>query len=299
MELLLIILLALAMNAQSVFSRLYHKTIPATVDNAAVLTVFRCLIMAVLFAVTAGFAFTLHRPTMVYAAVYGGLLAVNLTVCTIGLMLGPIGLSTLIVSFSMIVVSLYGIVFLQEPLTWQLAVGIGMIAVSMVLLYEKEPSGTKLSLPWAICVAIAFVANGACTITQKLHQIAFPGQFIHEFMIVGSLVCVAGSLLLAAGYRALAGKKEARAVSERVPLRECFRRGWAGMLGIGISCYLVNFLLMVLNSRSAASFLFTTLSGLSILLSAALSRFVYHEPMSTRQRISFVIGLAAVILMNL
>lgn len=285
---ILTILLAFFMCLQSVFTRMYNQKLDATVENSSVFTLVRVLIIALFFLVLAGFRLDWHGPTMPYALSYGVMLAVNLITCTMAYLTGPFALTSLLISASMVLVTVFGLVFLHEPLSLTMGIGIGLLVISVLLLQEKTPEDCRLTPRWWIYTILAFFCNAGCTLSQKLHQTAFPGQYGNEFMFYGAVLCA----VLCLGYCLLKGVKPKQ-------ITHCLKNGWVSMLGIGVACSLVNLLLMILNARMAASLLFPTLSGLTLLFAPLLGKFLYHEKSTRRQQISYLIGACAVILMNL
>lgn len=65
--------------------------------------------------------------------------------------LGMFSLSTLITSYSLLVPTLYGIVFLNEAIGWTGYVGIVLLVVSIYLLNKKDETIT-FSIGWLVCI---------------------------------------------------------------------------------------------------------------------------------------------------
>lgn len=283
----LIVVLTVVSSAQSVFTRLYNRKLEATVENSSLFTLARVMIIAVFFLIMSGFQLQWHEATFPYALSYGLMLAINLIATTMAFMLGPFALTTLIISSSLALVTIYGIVFLREAVTWKMGIGLALLAGSLLLLHEKQAGGYKLTGRWWAYTIAAFFCNAGCTISQRMHQEAFPGLYQNEFMLWGSILC--GALCLA------------YCVMKRVNLqqtRQAVKMGGWPMLGVGVSCALVNLLLLKLNATVPATILFPTWSGLGLLAAALLGKFAYHEKSSRNQKLSFALGVCAVILLN-
>lgn len=285
---ILTILLAFFMCMQSIFTRMYNQKLEVSVENSSIFTLVRVLIIALFFLVLGGFRMDWHSPTMPYALSYGVMLAVNLISCTMAYLTGPFALTSLLISASMVLVTLYGFVFLHEPISLTMGIGIGLLVISVLLLHEKAPEDCRLTPRWWIYTILAFFCNAGCTLAQKLHQTSFPGQYENEFMFYGAVLCAILCLVYCLFKRV-----------KPLQIKHCLKNGWIPMLGIGVACSLVNLLLMVLNACMPASLLFPTLSGLTLLFAPLLGKFLYHEKSTCRQQISYLIGACSVILMNL
>lgn len=285
---ILTILLAFFMCLQSIFTRMYNQKLEATVENSSVFTLVRVLIIALFFLLLSGFRMGWHGPTMPYALSYGLMLAINLITCTMAYLTGPFALTSLLISASMVLVTVFGLVFLKEPLSLTMGIGIGLLVVSVLLLHEKAPDDCRLTPRWWIYTILAFFCNAGCTLAQKLHQTSFPGRYENEFMFYGAVLCAVLCLVYCLFKRVKPGQ-----------IKQCMEKGWVSMLGIGVACSLVNLLLMILNASMPASLLFPTLSGLTLLFAPLLGKFLYHEKSTRRQKISYLIGACSVILMNL
>ena len=285
---ILTILLAFFMCLQSIFTRMYNQRLEATVENSSVFTLVRVLIIGLFFLILARFRMDWHGPTMPYALSYGVMLAVNLIACTMAYLTGPFALTSLLISASMVLVTIFGLVFLNESLSLTMGIGIGLLVISVLLLHEKAPEDCRLTPRWWIYTILTFFCNAGCTLSQKLHQTSFPGQYENEFMFYGAVLCAVLCLLYC-----LFKKVKPQQITF------CLKNGWLPMLGIGVACSLVNLLLMLLNARMPASLLFPTLSGLTLLFAPLLGKFLYHEKSTRRQQISYLIGACSVILMNL
>ena len=285
---ILTILLTVFMCLQSVFTRMYNDKLEGSIENSSLFTLVRVLIIAVFFLVLCKFRPQWHGPTMPYAFAYGAMLAVNLICSTMAYLTGPFSLTSLLISSSMVLVTLWGVFFLHEAVSLTMAAGIVLFAVSLLLLHEKAPEDCKLTPVWWVYTSLTFFCNAGCTLSQKLHQTRFPGLYSNDFMFYGAVLCA----LLCVIYCLCKRVKP-------VQMKLAWTKGWFPMIGVGVACALVNLLLMVLNAKVAASLLFPTVSGLCLLLAAAFSKFVYHEKATRRQKISYIVGVCSVILMNL
>ncbi len=119
--------------------------------------------------------FRFHAPTAVYGVLYGVFLAISMHTGYKALCLGPMSLTGMIVSFSVILPIAYGIVFAREnPTVFQ---GVGLVFFVLSVVFTSLRAGTspasqetfaKDRKKWLVYVFLTFVANGLCSVVQKI-----------------------------------------------------------------------------------------------------------------------------------
>lgn len=229
-----------------------------------------------------------HLPSFGYGAAF----AIGFTAAIYGSIAaaacGPVSLTALFSSFGLAIPTLYGVIFLHEELAPTGVIGLIALCASLVLVNWNRGNQEKLSSKWLILALIGFAGNGCCSLMQKLHQTAYPGQYAGDLLISGMLLVTIFSLLIYLNAAKKAGAKK------RLPARSI-------ALGTpsGIFNALVNFGMVYLSARLPAALLYPTVSAGSIALSFVVMRFVYREKLSLIKQLGFFLGFAAVILMNL
>ena len=202
---------------------------------------------------------------------------------------GSLAKSCLIISFSLLVPSFYGILFLREPVSLELILGTMLLIASLILInYEKEKTEEKASLKWYIFVFLAFMGNGMCSTVQKAKQQIHGTEGDNLFMIVALAMVAVLMFVLAICSR-----------EERTSVRETVRYGFFWAVLCGVANGLTNYLVILLNLKLPASTLFPVISSGSLTLSFLYSVFVVREKFSIRQYIGFFIGVVSIVLLNL
>ncbi len=198
---------------------------------------------------------------------------------------GSMGLTSLVIAYSLIIPTFYGILFLNEKPSFMLYIGLVLLFVSIFLINfikgEKKPT-----VKWLILVTLTLIGNGVCTTTQKVQQLDQNGAYKNEFMAV-SLFLVALVCLILALYR---HKKDFKPVFTKPAIILPLVCGGANAL--------VNYLIMVL-SRIPASLLFPVISAGGIILTGIVSLVVYKERFTKQQIIGMILGIASVVFLNL
>lgn len=197
---------------------------------------------------------------------------------------GSLSLTSLIISYSLVIPTFYGVAFLNESLGIIKAIGIMLLFASLYFVSDTQKVGV-ITKKWILYIAIAFVGNGMCSAIQKMYQIKSDGDFKTEFMVAALLIVSCAMLI-----NVLCREKS-------LPIPK-FKNGGIIAIGSGVANAAVNMLVMML-AKAPSSIVFPTIQGGSIILTYIISRYVYREELSRNQNIGFCIGVASVILINI
>ena len=181
--------------------------------------------------------------------------------------------------------SIYGLIFLRDPIRPGFFPGLAALLISLLLINMPDKN-SRISLRWLISVALAFLGNGMCSVTQKMQQVAFDGAYKNEFMIVSLAIVMAVMLAVTL-------------IRERKHLKAITRAGWYLPLICGGLNGAVNLWVMILSALMPVSVMFPSISAGSLVLTYIFSRLLYKERLTKLQFIGFVLGLVSVILLNL
>lgn len=198
---------------------------------------------------------------------------------------GALSLTALIISFSLMIPTFYGLIFLNDPVSIGLIPGIALLLISLVLINKKSES-IKITRRWLVYVFLAFVGNGMCSTVQKMQQVAFDGKYKNEFMII-ALASVCFGLFIAS------------LIKEKSYIKRCAKAGWYFAIGCGLTNGAVNLFVMVLSGKMPVSLMFPLISAGGIIITYFVSRFVYKEKLTKTQLIGFVLGVCSVVLLNI
>lgn len=285
MAYLLLAVAAFSSSAQIVFGKIFDRRAVGCRNAVFTYTFFRTGTAAVLLTAVCAWNFSFHAQTVWFALAFAALFTVTILSTLFALRYGPVSLTSLAVSLSLILPSLYGILRLHEPLSAVGIVGLCLFVAAVVLIQFRRGEG-RLTLRWALFVAVAFAANGSSGILQKAHQTAYAGLYAKEFLLLGMLF----AFLFSAVVFALR-----RPDNVRLAVKE------SAVVGppTGLFDVATNALVLALASRLPAAVLFPVLSAGSLVLSALASRLLFREKLSAMQTAGLIAGIAAVILLNL
>lgn len=198
---------------------------------------------------------------------------------------GSLSLTSLVLSYSLMIPTFYGLLFLKDPISTGFILGIVLLVVSLLLI-NKRGDNNQLSLKWMLFVFLSFAGNGLCTVVQKMQQVASKGAFKNEFMIVALFLVTCMMLILVI-------KNERQEVS-------CYaKKGWYFAVLCGLMNGVVNLFVMILSARIPVALMFPLISAGGIIVTYLVSKFFYKERLTGMQLVGFLIGIVSVIFLNL
>ena len=203
------------------------------------------------------------------------------------LALGSVAITSLILSYSLLLPTLYGIVFLGEPLGTLKIVGLLLLMLSLYLANAPQKGvGEKkgVSLRWAVLVTVSSIGNGVISIVQKQQLSAFSGAYKNEFMALALLIGVVCLVPFV--------------IADRKHLRESMRAG--ALLGVasGVTNGAANLLIMLATALMPASVFYPVMAGGRTIFTYFLSITFYKERLSAVQTTGVAVGVAALVLLN-
>lgn len=281
MEIALFALSAISGAAQSAFGKLHaqQKGDP-----------YRFNFLKALFAFVLFFASALltregcHTQTVLYGATYGICLSLSMHFGYCAIAIGPLALSNIVSSFSLLLPFFYGILRFNEKINIYGAIGLLLIFASLICINLKEKrEKQKLSALWWVYIFVVFSANGTFAMIQTGYQHAFGRQYQFTFLSVAMLVCVTvfGILCLI---------KKPKKSDTKTDL-------FAGLSGVTNGLY--QFFTLWLIGLCPASMMFPILSAVTGLAVVGLGTVLFHEKISRRQAASVVLGITAIFLLRM
>ena len=257
-----------------------------------------CCLGALLVFLVINRDFDVTLPLLLYSIGFSVAYAAASVCMVLAIRYGSLAKTSLIISYSLLIPTLYGIIFLDDPIDKVMIIGFALLVVSLFLTNytpksatpeETEGSDTqrkKSSLVlWIIFLVISFVGNGMCSTIQKMEQDAL-GQ-VNLFMAIALAINTVFMFIMAFATE----KKE-------IVQTTCKKTWWiAGICGIFNG--LTNYLVLVLNNHLPPSVLFPVISAGGIVFVFLYSMIVYREKFKPMQIIGFVLGVGSIILLNL
>lgn len=279
---LLVLILGSAM--QNTLRKIYSNKAGDMQGGAHLFNLITAVCTLLVFVALCARTFVWHVPTVIYGAVFGGFFAMAVLFGILAMREGALSLTSLIISYSLIVPAVYGLLFLNEPLKWTIGIGMAFLAVSLFLInYKAEPG--KITKKWIVFVLLTVIGNGGCATMQKLHQVAFPGMYQNEFVLWGMSAAVLTNLLLFI-FTAHEDWKKALRYSL------CFG------VPTGLANAAVNAFVMILATMMSASVLFPLMSGGSMVVTFSVACLLLKEKLTLAQIIGLFMGIASIVFLS-
>ncbi len=270
------------LSVQQILQKYYDTK--ATARNAFFFAGISSLFALVFFCIIAGFKFSFTPEFIPYSIGFATAYALCTVCINTALSKGTLSITNLIYSYSLLIPTFYGIIFLKEKISYLAYIGIALLAISLLLINFKKEQ-TKFSFAWIVFLAVSFVGNGMCAVIQKMQQTAFNGNYKSEFMIVALAICTV--VLIISGMFMRGNKKQM--------LKDC---GIAAP-AVGIANGITNLATMVLFGLIPNAIIFPTISGGSMVVTLIVSIIMFKEKLSKLQILGYSIGIISVVLLNI
>ena len=292
MQYLLLSMVIILNTTQNILAKQYGLV--AKKSNTFFFSAISSFAAMIFFLFGSGLKFEYSMSVLGYSVAFGVCYAAAIGGNFLAIKSGPLALTTLVLSYSLVIPTMYGIVAQNEKLSPLGAVGIVCLCTSLLLINElkrknddadKESVKNGLTLKWLLYVLISFFGNGICATVQKMQPVVFDGRYKNEFMIVGLFVSALVFVLLS--------------LISRENLKErpfpCVGFGALNGAANGFS----NMIVIALVTMIPGTILYPTVSAGAIVLGFILAITIYKERLSQKQLIGYVFGIAAVVLLNL
>lgn len=270
---------------QNIFAKQYSLKCPNASFSFSAMKTFFALLFFLAISKGAQYGMEIVPYSLLFATVY----AVATITSVLAIKTGSLAISALISSYSLVIPTFYGIVFLNEDLGILKGIGIMLLLLSIYLVRERrEPDAQKkkASVKWVIYVSVCFIANGMCSVTQKMQQEKFGGKYDTSFMIIALTIATLALIT-------------ATVILERKYLIDSIKKGALISFASGIANGATNLLVMVVVSVVAASVFFPVISAGGIVLTFIFSLFVYKEKFIPRQIAGVILGIGALVFLNI
>ena len=251
---------------------------------------FICALFALIFFVFAsGFKFNFNKEIIVYSALFGVAYALAILFVIFAYKKGNFFTSGLVMAYSLLLPTLYGIIFLKDKTSIFFYIGLALLCVAVFFIFFKKKEKTeekpKLNFLWVLLIGIAFVGNGFCSIFQTAEQNAFDGMYKTEFMIIALAISSVIFFIFSI-------------IFDRKKIKDGFKSSLLFGSIAGLLNGSLNFFVMYGLNNLDASIVFPLISGGELILTFIIARFVFKEKYTLLQYIGFCICLASVVLLN-
>jgi drug/metabolite transporter (DMT)-like permease len=282
MNILSLLLIILGISVQHIAKKTYSKLSAGVFSFSAI----SALTAATIFIVTANGELNFNTGIIIYSVLFAATFSLG-TVCSfMAIRTGPLSLTSLITQCSLVIPAIYGLIFLNEPIKMTMISGIILLLISIFLLNMKgKDENTNISFKWAVFAFLSFLGNGVCSVVQKVQQIESGGLYKSELMIIA--YAITAVLLICFAW-----------FTEKGYIVQNIKKGFLYSLVCGLANGIVNFFVLMLATRMAASIMFPVVSAGGIVTTSLIAITVYREKLSLNQKFALMLGIAAILVLN-
>ena len=279
------ILIVIASAAQNATTKRFNQNC----SRSSAFNALKSCTALILFASAVAFYFSFHPPTVLFGVLYGASLCISMWTGYKALCLGPMALTSMLVSFSVMIPLIWGITVGNEALKTMQYPAFVLLLLAIILTNANKPNVKKNAQKsygvWLLFVGITFLSNGICSILQKQHQTLYPQAYSGEFMLFAMLLCSVVFAILT--LRKMSLRELKRIMGKRYAVLSGLANGAA------------NFLTLVLAGLENASVLFPIISAGTILGSLLCGRFLFQEKLKANHYAALAAGIVATVLFKL
>lgn len=291
MQVLYIILIIIGLTVQNVAKKAYN--VKPEVKGGFIFNLGSVICALLFFVFASGFRLDFRLEVLPYSIGFAISYCLALVSSFNAIKFGSLSLTSLIGNYSLIIPAFYGILFMGEPTSIYLYFGLAALMISLFLVNykpSKKVSGEtkkKSTDPrWFLFVGLSFAGNGVCSTVQNVQQRIFAGQYKNEMMITALSIVVL--ILVCIVF-----------LTERKTALPSVKSGGILMAVNGVFNGVVNLFVMLCSTIMNASVMFPIVSAGGIICTALVSIFFYKEKLTKVQYVGFVLGIAAIVLLNI
>lgn len=268
----------------------------------AVVSLFSMLFFLFSDIITDKTGLTFFAEMLPYSLIAGVIYCLGSAFAFFALKYGSYALTMLILSYSLVFTTAYGLIFLREQATLFTYAGFVLIALSLFFVRGQKSAegGTEESAEcgannvgsngknmflWLVFVLISLACGGFFGIIQRMQQIRFENAVTNEFMVIALSL----SAVLSFCIGLYIDKKNCKQILKHgIP--------YAGAAGVSNGA--TNMLNMFVYTLMPISITAPTQAGVKIIVSFLLSLVFFKEKFLKRQILGVLLGATAIIFLN-
>ena len=289
------ILAAVLNSVCNVVGECYNRRVKRT--NPFCYTLIVSVMVFLVYWIYGRFSFAFDWLTLGMGAAYGVCYCLYFVFMLRALASGYVSLVSLIIAYSLMIPTLFGLIFYRSYPGAFFYVGLALLMIAVFLIGKKKETKSaeegaakkRSGGKWIAFALAAMLVNGTLSILQTYQQTEKKGFYKSEFMMIAMAVVFVFSCVSV--YIFARRDKETVAVNFR-------KGGWIAAV-YGIANAVLNFLVMVCVGLLPARLIFSTICGISLALTLLLSLLFFKEKLTRRQLAGFLVGLISTIFMNI
>lgn len=274
--------------SSSVFGKIFNKKNDEKRDS----TIFYNFLLMISVFIGWGILYIIDFSFDANVLWYSILFAICYTACNLGIInalkYGPAMLTSLFISLSLILTTLWGFVFWDAKVTLPVIIGLLLVACAIVLcLYTKGKDDKAVSWKWLLYVALAFLGNAGCSIVQRTQQVQHNGQHGNMLMLFAIGFCALAYLII-------------YLKSNREDTPTMLKTSWWIPVCAGICNVILNvFVMLMAVTDLSPSLIYPVIGVGGLAVVTIFSLLVFKEKMRWWQWVGVAVGALAVALLSI
>lgn len=216
--------------------------------------------------------------TVLFGLLFGAVTALSNFYKMVALSNGPMHITLLVTTSSMIIPTMSGIFFGETFSLVKLCIVFSLIV--FIYLSVQKSNDTKINRKWILCSGLAFLFQGTVGILQKIHQSSVHKAEVSGFLFISFICAMAFCVLRNKGF------------DPKVTLGK-------NTVLIGLICggctFAMNYINLKLSGMLPSQLFFPLINGSTIILSSIMSVLIFKERLSKRQTIGLIGGIISLI----
>lgn len=291
MEYLLVVFAILMSSTTSIFGGFYNRACAGKASSSQFYNFMQlcsvCICWAIMFIINPEFDIAVLPYALGFSlgyciAVFGIINALRT---------GPVMLTTLMTQMSLVVVSVWGFIFWDAPVTPFVLIGLCLTVVAIFLcLYtgkknSKATEKVKITPKWIMFALMAFGGNAMCSIFQRTQQMVFGGRYGNQLMFFATFI---GVIAFAVIYL------RSDLCDHKFLMKKSFIPLIAGACNVAMNIFIIT----LATSSLPSTMVYLPMSIFPLIIVSLFSLIVFREKLRISQWVGVGIGIVSVVLLS-
>ena len=271
----------------TVFRSLYCKRVDEGIGSIFVYSAITGVVCAIILTFFGGFTLDISLFTLLTSIGFGIVTTTTTIFHLLALSTGPLSLTTVIMSFSMVINALSGAIFWGEKLSALKIIGIALMFLCFILTVRTKQSDSIVSIKWFVFAVLCSISNAAIGLLQKTHQSSqYKGELM-PFLVISFVASAVISFVIYLITNARKSKKKTKFNAKPLVVLIVI------LLVSGVCIALNNVLCLHLSGVMDSAIFFPVNNGAALILSILAGVVLFRERLPLRCWIGVAFGTAA------
>ena len=272
--------------SSSVFGKFYNRKNACNFNSLSIYNVLLLATVFICWGVLYAIKFSFNVQVLPYSVLFGLFFFATNFGFIYALKYGPASLTSLFITLSLIMTTIWGFLFWNSKITVSVIIGLILVVVSIVLCIIKNgDKEKKTSLKWLFFVLVGMISNAGCNIVQRTQQMKFGGQ--HGEMLMAFATFLSFAIFLAVYL-----------IKDRKAVKVMQKHSWCFPVLAGVFNFALNvFIIILATSELSASLIYPTIGVGGLVVVILFSLFVFKEKLEWFRWLGILLGIVAIVLL--